>query len=92
MYPQVTWVSASGTGSGGIESYECEYSGSGKTPLMCAAGAFLVLAAAVVVEHTYMLIVVSRLPPVAMVAYWEPEMRSVRNLTWQAGFFFLATW
>ncbi|XP_031379054.1 uncharacterized protein LOC116194380 [Punica granatum] len=92
-HSQVTWVPAgSRTGSQDGESYECEYSGSGKTPLMCSAGAFLVLATAMVVEHTYMLIAVSKLPPPAMVAYWEPEMGSARKLTWQAGFFFITTW
>ncbi|KAK4770454.1 hypothetical protein SAY87_030986 [Trapa incisa] len=91
-HSQVTWVSASGSGSGGIESSECEYSGSGKTPLMCTAAAFIMLAAAVVVEHTYMLVAVSKLPPPAMVVYWERETGSVRSLTWQAGFFFVATW
>lgn len=88
--PQVTRVSAGDGGSG--ESHECVYSGSGKTPLMCATGAFLVLAAAVVVEHSYILVSLSRLPPPASGGYWELEMGSARNLTWQAGFFFVTTW
>ncbi|KAL5700973.1 hypothetical protein ACHQM5_026361 [Ranunculus cassubicifolius] len=77
--------------SGG-ERYECIYSGSGKIPLACSAGAFLGLAIAMVMEHAYMLVAVSKSPPPALLT-WSPEDSGVANsLTWQAGFFFITTW
>ncbi|OMO53578.1 hypothetical protein CCACVL1_28536 [Corchorus capsularis] len=71
--------------------YECVYSGSGKTPLLCAAVAFVGLAAAMVVEHMYMLIAVSKSPPPALLS-WDPDSSRSKTLTWQAGFFFVTTW
>ncbi|EOY06650.1 hypothetical protein QUC31_016163 [Theobroma cacao] len=70
---------------------ECAYSGSGKTPLLCAAVAFVGLAAAMVVEHMYMLIAVSKSPPPALLS-WDPVSSRAKTLTWQAGFFFVMTW
>nr|GMD29067.1 L-threonine 3-dehydrogenase [Ipomoea batatas] len=85
---EVSWMAKNGGGDG---KYECTYSGSGKTPLMSAAGAFLSLALAMVLEHSYLLIAVSK-SPTASLAYWDPDSDFVKSLTWQAGFFFVATW
>ena len=71
--------------------YECVYSGSGKTPLLCSAVAFVGLAVAMVVEHVYMLIAVSKSPPPALVC-WDPDSTRAKTLAWQAGFFFVTTW
>ncbi|XVE65552.1 hypothetical protein DITRI_Ditri08aG0008800 [Diplodiscus trichospermus] len=71
--------------------YECVYSGSGETPLLCSAVAFVGLAVAMVVEHMYMLIAVSRLPPPALVS-WDLDSTIGKTLTWQAAFFFVTTW
>lgn len=76
-------------GNGG--NYECVYSGSGKTPLLCAASAFVGLAVAMVVEHAYMLIAVTKSPPSALVD-WDSGSAIAKSLTWQAGFFFVTTW
>ncbi|KAF5816814.1 hypothetical protein HanXRQr2_Chr03g0138441 [Helianthus annuus] len=67
---------------------ECRYSGNGKMPLLCAAGAFLSLAIAMVVQHTHLLLAVSKSDP-------DPSQLSNHNLntlTWQAAFFFITTW
>jgi hypothetical protein len=86
---QVTWVGTNNKGKG--EKYECVYSGSGKTPLLCAAAAFVGLAIAMVVQHTYILIAITKSPPPAL-ATWDPESAPIKYLTWQAGFFFVTTW
>ncbi|PSR97915.1 L-threonine 3-dehydrogenase [Actinidia chinensis var. chinensis] len=86
---QVTWVSTSNGGEG--KRNECTYSGSGKAPLLCAAGAFLGLAIGMVVAHVYMMVAVSQSPPPALVT-WDPDSAPAQSLTWQAGFFFVATW
>ncbi|KAL5541909.1 hypothetical protein UlMin_009619 [Ulmus minor] len=83
---QMTWSSSDEKGK-----YECVYSGSGKTPLLCAASAFVGLAIAMLIEHTFMLVAVSKLPPSALLTL-DPDLGSSRTLTWQAGFFFVATW
>ncbi|PIA61180.1 hypothetical protein AQUCO_00300601v1 [Aquilegia coerulea] len=84
-----TWVLSSTEGG---NRYECIYSGSGKTPLICALGAFLHLASAMVLEHAYMLVAVSKGPPPALIT-WNPEdSRLASSLTWRAGFFFVTTW
>ncbi|XP_040999877.1 uncharacterized protein LOC121245989 [Juglans microcarpa x Juglans regia] len=86
---EVAWV---GTGNRGNKGkYECIYSGSGKTPLLCAAAAFVVLAISMVVEHAYMLIAVTKSPPSTLVA-WDPDSAPPKSLTWLAGFFFVSTW
>lgn len=85
---QVTWESS---GEGKHPTKECIYSGSGKTPLLCAGGAFLGLAAVMVVEHTYMLVAVSKSTPPVLLT-WDPDSSSAKALTWQAGFFFVSTW
>ncbi|RVW39924.1 hypothetical protein CK203_081077 [Vitis vinifera] len=84
----VTWNS---TGEGKHPTKECIYSGSGKTPLLCAGSAFLGLAVVMVVEHTYMLVAVSKSTPPVLIT-WDPDSSSAKALTWQAGFFFISTW
>ena len=86
---KVTWVSTSNGGEG--KRNECTYSGSGKAPLLCSAGAFLGLAIGMVVAHVYMMVAVSQSPPPALVT-WDPDSAPAQSLTWQAGFFFVATW
>ncbi|KAJ9154574.1 hypothetical protein P3X46_027894 [Hevea brasiliensis] len=86
---QVTWVA--GDVKGNTVNYECVYSGSGKTPLLCAAVAFVGLAVAMVVEHGYMLIAISKAPPPVLLT-WDHNYASAKTITWQAGFFFVATW
>ncbi|KAM1379929.1 hypothetical protein ACFX2I_021732 [Malus domestica] len=83
---KVTWLSSD------EGENECEYSGSGKTPLLCAASAFLGLAVIMVVEHGYMLFAISNSPPSAL-AFWEPHYSGpAKSLKWQAAFFFVSTW
>ncbi|OVA16839.1 Protein of unknown function DUF1218 [Macleaya cordata] len=86
---EVSWVLSSIEGGG--ERYECIYSASGKIPLLCAVGAFLGLAIAMVMEHAYMLVAVSKRPP-ALIAWNADDSSSVKSLTWRAGFFFVTTW
>ncbi|XVF28246.1 hypothetical protein REPUB_Repub15cG0013000 [Reevesia pubescens] len=86
---QEKWVESEENGK--EVKYECVYSGSGKTPLLCSAVAFVGLAVAMVVEHMYILIAVSKSPPPALVT-WDPDSSRAKTLTWQAGFFFVTTW
>ncbi|XP_054807984.1 uncharacterized protein LOC129310142 [Prosopis cineraria] len=67
----------------------CVYNDSGKVPLLCAACAFVGLAIAMVVEHAYLMISVSKSPALLS---WEPDSSSARFLTWQTGFLFISTW
>ncbi|MED6130343.1 hypothetical protein PIB30_000237 [Stylosanthes scabra] len=69
---------------------ECVYRSSGKTPLVCAACAFLVLAMAMVMEHTYLLIAVSKSSTTLL--HLDPESPSANSLATHAGFFFITTW
>ncbi|RDX61764.1 hypothetical protein CR513_59975, partial [Mucuna pruriens] len=85
---QVMWMSTAENGKG--SKSECIYSGSGKMPLLCAACAFIVLAIAMMVEHTFMLIAISNSSPALLTL--DPDSASVKSLTWQAGFFFITTW
>ncbi|KAM7485017.1 hypothetical protein LguiA_001026 [Lonicera macranthoides] len=87
---QMIWLSGGAKGGDG-EGYKCVYSGSGKTPLLCGGGAFLALGIGMVVEHTYMLVAVSKSAPPALLA-WDPDSGPAKALTWQAGFFFVTTW
>ncbi|KAJ7955183.1 putative Transmembrane protein [Quillaja saponaria] len=87
---EVSWISTSNNKEKEVK-YECVYSGSGKVPLLCAACAFVGLAFAVAVQHTYMLIAVSKTPPPALVT-WDPVSGPAKSLTWQAGLFFVTTW
>ncbi|PIN08796.1 hypothetical protein CDL12_18615 [Handroanthus impetiginosus] len=74
----------------GTES-KCTYSGSGKLALLSAAAAFFALAMAMVVQHTYLLVAVSKSDSLLEIT-WEPDSAFAKRLTWQAGFFFVATW
>lgn len=49
------------------------------------------LAIVMVVEHTFLLIAVSKSPPSALLS-WEPDSASAKSLAFQAGFFFVLTW
>uniref|UniRef100_A0A7N0ZSJ9 Transmembrane protein n=1 Tax=Kalanchoe fedtschenkoi TaxID=63787 RepID=A0A7N0ZSJ9_KALFE len=86
---QVTWESSRTNGE--KQTNQCVYSGSGKTPLLFAASAFVILGIAMAVEHGYMLVAVSKTPDSALVA-WDPDSPSSKSLTWQAAFFFISTW
>lgn len=86
---QVTWLATNDEGGKG--NNKCVYNGSGKIPLLCAAGAFFALAIAMVVEHTFMLIAVSK-PSSSLLAALDPDSDFANSLAWQAGFFFISTW
>lgn len=88
-HSQETWMSSGDEGK--EEKYECNYSGSGKTPLLCSVVAFVLLAVIMVVEHVYILVAISNTPPPVLVD-WDPDSPPVKSLTWQAGFFFVTTW
>lgn len=87
MRSEVTWEVEKGG-----EKYECVYSGSGRTPLFCSLGAFVALATAMVVKHVYILVAVSKPTPPALLAWDTTNSTLSRALTWQACFFFVATW
>ncbi|KNA04532.1 hypothetical protein SOVF_198860 [Spinacia oleracea] len=79
-------------GQKGKGNYECMYSGSGKVPLICASVAFVALAIAMLVQHSFLLIAMTKTSPPVYVS-WDPESsRPIKSLTWQAGFFFISTW
>lgn len=84
---QMIWQALSGEGKG-MKS-ECTYSSSGRIPLLSAAGAFFALAMAMVIQHTYLLVAVSKSDSLIT---WYPDSDFARSLTWQAGFFFVVTW
>ncbi|KAL2459305.1 hypothetical protein Fot_54994 [Forsythia ovata] len=86
---QMIWEASSGEGKG-MKS-ECTYSSSGKIPLLSATGAFFALAMAMVIQHTYLLVAVSKSDS-QLIITWDPESDFAKSLTWQAGFFFVATW
>ncbi|CAO2832150.1 unnamed protein product [Amaranthus hypochondriacus] len=89
---QVTWVLANNKGHKGKDEYECLYSGNGKVPLICASVAFVVLAIAMLVQHSFMLIAISKTSHPVYIS-WDPQSsRPMKSLTWQAGAFFLSTW
>ncbi|XP_028788677.1 uncharacterized protein LOC114744677 [Neltuma alba] len=74
----------------GGKNSECVYSDSGKVPLLCASCAFVGLAIAVVMEHAYLMIAVSKSP--ALISWEADSSSSARLLTCQAGFLFVSTW
>ncbi|WCJ23380.1 hypothetical protein M5689_005407 [Euphorbia peplus] len=86
---QVIWIGAEGKGK--TRDSECVYNGSGKTPLLCASVAFFGLAVAMVVQHAYLLIAITKSPPPILVD-WDPDFAPAKSITYQAGFFFVATW
>ncbi|XP_057806066.1 uncharacterized protein LOC131021011 [Salvia miltiorrhiza] len=70
---------------------QCTYTGSGRLPLLSATAAFAALAAAMVVQHVFLLVAVSRSNSLVEIT-WDPDSEFAKTLTWQAGFFFIATW
>ncbi|KAL9237213.1 hypothetical protein vseg_011793 [Gypsophila vaccaria] len=91
---QVTWVhkSKGGNNKEGNEESECEYSGNGKVPLICASAAFVALAIAMLVQHSFMLIAVANTSPPPLVS-WDPDSSlPINSLTSQAAAFFISTW
>ncbi|XP_061992966.1 uncharacterized protein LOC133710839 [Rosa rugosa] len=89
---RVSWLSSSNDEDGKGGKYECIYSGSGKTPLLSAASAFLGLAIIMVVEHGYMLYAITNSPPSVLLT-WEPhDSASAKSLKWHAAIFFVTTW
>ncbi|KAK8495105.1 hypothetical protein V6N13_038735 [Hibiscus sabdariffa] len=62
--------------------YQCDYSDSEKTPLLCSAVAFVGLVAVMLVEHVYVLIVVSKSSlPVGLVS-WDLDSTHFKTFTW----------
>lgn len=93
---EVTWMLINNDdtkkGQKGKGNYECVYSGSGKVPLICASVAFVALAIAMLVQHSFLLVAISKTSPPLYIS-WDPESsRPLKSLTWQAGFFFISTW
>ncbi|XP_077215609.1 uncharacterized protein LOC143850209 [Tasmannia lanceolata] len=88
MRSELTWLLMTSESEGG--KYECVYSGSGRTALLCAVGAFVALAMAMVMKHGYILVALAN-PNPSLIA-WTPNSISSKALTWQACFFFLTTW
>lgn len=70
---------------------QCTYTGSGKLPLLSATAAFAALAAAMVVQHVFLLVAVSKSESLVEIT-WDPDSAFAKTLTCQAGFFFVATW
>ncbi|KAK4388403.1 hypothetical protein Sango_2446900 [Sesamum angolense] len=84
---ELKWTSEDGRG----RASQCVYTGSGKLPLLSASAAFLALAMAMVVQHTYLLLAVSESDALIELS-WDLDSVFAKNLTRQAGFFFVATW
>ncbi|XP_073136444.1 uncharacterized protein [Henckelia pumila] len=70
---------------------QCVYRSSGKMPLISAAVAFLVLVVAMVLQHTYLLVAVSKSEPLLEIT-WDFHSDFAKTFTLQAGFFFTTTW
>ncbi|KAL0367783.1 UNVERIFIED_CONTAM: hypothetical protein Sradi_3668400 [Sesamum radiatum] len=85
---QLKWTSSD---DGRGRASQCVYTGSGKLPLLSATAAFLALAMAMVVQHTYLLLAVSESDALIEMS-WDLDSVFAKNLTRQAGFFFVATW
>lgn len=91
---EVTWLVLNDHNSKGGQKgeYECIYSGSGKVPLICASAGFVTLGITMLVQHSFMLIGLSKTTPPMFVS-WDPESsRPINSLSWQAAFFFFSTW
>ncbi|CAI9776203.1 unnamed protein product [Fraxinus pennsylvanica] len=84
---QMIWQASSGEGKG--TKSECTYSSSGKIPLLSATGALFALAMAMVIQHTYLLVAVSKSESLIT---WHPDSDFAKSIAWQAGFFFVVTW
>ncbi|CAL9201083.1 unnamed protein product [Musa hybrid cultivar] len=80
--------------SDGSRSYECVYTGSGRTPLACAVCAFLLFAVAMFAEHAYMMVAVTCPSRPAPAAWPLPDGPRTLSSTgrWQTCALFLATW
>ncbi|KAJ0961149.1 hypothetical protein J5N97_000899 [Dioscorea zingiberensis] len=74
----------------------CTYSGSGKTALLCAVAALVLLGVAMFTEHANMLVTVTSPRPPATVAWTAPETplasHSSKAFTLQACTLVIATW
>ncbi|KAJ4956126.1 hypothetical protein NE237_012909 [Protea cynaroides] len=88
---EATWILNVKGGSVGGGRYECVYNGSGKTPLFCGIGAFLGLAIAVIIQHAFMIVAISRSTSPPLIA-WDPDSRASKFIACQAGILFLTTW
>ncbi|KAI3469320.1 hypothetical protein Pfo_025983 [Paulownia fortunei] len=88
---EVTWTPTSTSDKGKGTKSECTYTGNGKLPFLSATGAFFALAMAMVVQHTYLLVAVSKSDSLIEIT-WAPDSVFIKTLTWQAAFFFVSTW
>lgn len=86
---QVKWAATNNEGKG-IRP-ECSYTGNGKMPLITTTAAFLTLAMAMVVQHTYLLVAVSKSDALLELSC-DTHSNFARAFAWQAGFFFITTW
>ncbi|KAL3634639.1 hypothetical protein CASFOL_021693 [Castilleja foliolosa] len=86
---QVKWTATNDEGKG-IDS-QCTYTGNGKLPLLSASAAFSALSIAMVVQHTYLLVAVSKSDSLVEIS-WDPDSAVAKALACQAGFFFVSTW
>ncbi|XP_047309473.1 uncharacterized protein LOC124912878 [Impatiens glandulifera] len=84
---EMTWVSTLDE-----KIHECKYTGSGKTTLITAGGAFVELAIAVSIQHGYLMAALSKSTSIDSASAWDPISTSAKSLTWQACFFFVSTW
>ncbi|KAJ8444948.1 hypothetical protein Cgig2_029142 [Carnegiea gigantea] len=82
-----------GGGQKGKGGYECVYSGSGKVPLICASVSFVTLAIAMLIQHSFLLIALSKAETPTFLSWEDPHSSMpLKSLTWQAAFFFFSTW
>lgn len=89
MHVQVTWDDKKHKGKG--QRIECVYSNSAQVPLFFAVGAFAAVAMAVLVEHIYLLVVVSKSTPPDLLS-WEPDSAKEKTIAWLKGAFFVTIW
>lgn len=59
--------------------------------MFCAVSAFAILAIAVVIENTYILVVIIKSTPPDLLT-WQPDSANAKRIAWLAGAFFVATW
>lgn len=90
---KANWVMV--TGNGGKEKFECVYSANGGIALLCAAGGFLTLAIAMIVQHAYMWIATisddHRGGPSIQLTVWDVDS-STSMYAKQAAILFLTAW
>ncbi|XP_075508160.1 uncharacterized protein LOC142545056 [Primulina tabacum] len=87
---EAKWTAANDDHIKGNKS-QCVYLSSGKTPLLSATVAVLVLVVAMVLQHTYLLVAVSKSDPLLEIT-WDFHSDFAKTSTLQAGFFFTTTW